>query len=417
MDIGVVEVGMGGKLDATNVLNNQAVSVISKIARDHEAFLGNTLEEIAEHKAGILRPNVPYVVNSSNEQNVKDTITQHANRIGAGLQLTVDGAKMKELFRMQTWQLFERNLLPFQRENTVLAILAVKAAVRALGMQYHNDKISRHLIQQSSHPVAGRQEYIKVPPVFGEDSDRKILVDGAHNPDAAKELAEVVKTLRFAMKKEETGTKREPPQRGWPITWVLAMTEGKDASEYLQHLLEPGDNVVATCFGPVDGMPWVKPIEPKLLRDVAVSLRHGITGITAPKAEPLRALFTAKALTNTGEPIVMAGSLYLVGDFHRAIQAWQNSMKRSEIDLEGSLALLREMKEVQDQERHRVNYFLSSAQTGAPMEDLYKQTRVESDGPQSIRLTRQKLQRQLEDIDKEINSLTAKQGNVENEKS
>jgi folylpolyglutamate synthase/dihydrofolate synthase len=62
VDVGIIEVGMGGKLDATNILNNQVVSVISKVARDHENFLGNTLEEIASHKAGILRPNVPFIV-------------------------------------------------------------------------------------------------------------------------------------------------------------------------------------------------------------------------------------------------------------------------------------------------------------------------------------------------------------------
>ena len=90
VQVGVVEVGMGGKLDATNILNNQVISVISKIARDHESFLGSTLQEIAHHKAGILRPHVPYLINPKNEKNVVSVINEYADEIAAGPRLEYD---------------------------------------------------------------------------------------------------------------------------------------------------------------------------------------------------------------------------------------------------------------------------------------------------------------------------------------
>ena len=66
VEVGVVEVGLGGKLDATNALRHKVVTVIAKIGLDHQSFLGNTLEEIALQKAGIMRPGVPCVVDGSN---------------------------------------------------------------------------------------------------------------------------------------------------------------------------------------------------------------------------------------------------------------------------------------------------------------------------------------------------------------
>ncbi|KAL6707943.1 folylpolyglutamate synthase [Coniothyrium glycines] len=401
VDIGVVEVGLGGKLDATNILDNQIVSVISKIGRDHEGFLGNSLEEIAKHKAGILRPKVPYIVNPSNEMNVKNVITQYAQEIWAGTQLNDQNANMRELYHMDNWKRLNKTLLPFQRDNAILAILAVKQAARALKFNYHNDKLATHLVSYVRHKShAGRQQYVPVPAIFGSESQRRVLVDGAHNPDAAKELSSLVaKTER---RRQTTGDRPLSKGHVRPVTWVLAMTEGKDSKQYLEQLLEPHDNVVATTYGPVDGMPWVKPMDPQQLLDKAQSIHSGIMGITVTEPDPLRALSAAKALAGYDHSIVLTGSLYLIGDFHRSLRVWEERRARGEVEHETSLALLKDMKQMQDEERHRVNHLLSSLPT-----DTHICSTAERPDHPGFRDRRRLLQEQLEAIDREMISFAA----------
>ncbi|KAL5120537.1 folylpolyglutamate synthase [Pleosporales sp. CAS-2024a] len=367
--VGVVEVGMGGKLDATNILNNHAVSVISKIAMDHEAFLGKTLLEIASHKAGILRPYVPYVVSPENDEFVQAVIDDYAKEIGAGPKLDLDSSLLRRgLFASKAWQEHARHLRPFQRDNTVLAVVASREAVKGFrGGGLTTNLINLELVKPRSINIKGRLEHLKVIPVFGSHDvyARHIVVDGAHNVDAASVLQEWVdvnlRRIRFKGRnktRDKTKLKKkmlklkprrqhfekfqwhpavkrgryrkkepEPPIRdvhstvsrpneGWPVTWVLAMTDGKDAKEFLRTILRRGDKVITTAFGPVDGMPWVKPMDPAALFQIAQSVQS-ITGFAMPKQGALRALCSAKHLTAKNMPIVLTGSLYLVGDLHR----------------------------------------------------------------------------------------------------
>jgi dihydrofolate synthase len=315
--VGVVEVGMGGKLDATNILNNQAVSVIAKIARDHEAFLGKTLTEIAKHKAGILRPNVPYIVNPENEKNVQDVIDDYAKEIGAGPRLFCDTrALRKGLYAKKQWQEFAGPLRGFQRDNAAMAIIAAKEATRNVGGgAMLDDMIVDELTKGRFKTIPGRLHQLAVPPVFSSTNDehRTIIVDGAHNRDAAIALGEFV----FNKARKRYIPDKLRPDSGWPVTWVMAMTDGKDAQGYLRALLKPWDKIITTSFGPVDGMPWVKPMDPKALFEVAQSVHPNITGFAMPKDGTIRALCAAKHLTEDDHPIVLTGSLYLVGDFYR----------------------------------------------------------------------------------------------------
>ncbi|KAH7360009.1 Mur ligase [Pyrenochaeta sp. MPI-SDFR-AT-0127] len=356
VQVGVVEVGMGGKLDATNILNNQAVSVISKIARDHQSFLGDTLEQIAQHKAGILRPNVPYVVNPVNEWNVNNVIEQYAKDIGAGPRLTGDTVELIEtLYASPDWRRFSESLRPFQRDNVVLAIVAVKEIVASLGITLDNLEIGEMLVQLRKNVNPGRLQHLKVPPVFGklDESEREIMVDGAHNPDAAIALND------FVLKNERQRTilGESPPKDGWPITWVLAMTEGKDAHQYLKLLLRPGDNVVTTSFGPVDGMPWVKSMDPKQLFAIAESVQPKITGLHMPTTGALRALCAARYVAGKTPPIVLTGSLYLVGDFHRELRSRSDHTWWTNPEQDEDRAMF---EAIHEEERNRVDVALIS---------------------------------------------------------
>jgi folylpolyglutamate synthase len=135
------------------------------------------------------------------------------------------------------------------------------------------------------------------------------------------------------------------------------MTDGKDARQYLRTLLRPGDNVVTTTFGPVDSMPWVKPMDAQELLDVARSVQPQITGIHVPGAGALRALCAAKYLASNETPIVLTGSLYLVGHFHREMRSRNTSDWWTDKSAESDRLSLREM---QREEEHRVNQVLAS---------------------------------------------------------
>ena len=347
VQVGVVEVGMGGKLDSTNILNNQVVSVISKIARDHEGFLGNTLEEIAGHKAGILKPNVPFLVNPTNEQGVQHVIDRYARQIEAGPRLGGDG-EFTKLHSCLDWQ----KLQSFQRDNATLAVLAVIETLKSLQVQSNITELARSLVT-GTKANPGRLQYLTIPPVFGDAKGpgREILVDGAHNPDAAEALN------AFVCHNERSKHIRPQSPAGSPVTWVLAMTDGKDARQYLQTLLRPGDNVVTTTFGPVDGMPWVKPMDAQELLEVARSVQPQITGTPVPGAGALRALCAAKHLASNETPIVLTGSLYLVGHLHRELRS-RNTVEwwTAESAESDRVSFL----EMQREEERRVNQVLST---------------------------------------------------------
>ncbi|PSN63956.1 Mur ligase [Corynespora cassiicola Philippines] len=376
--VAVVEVGMGGKLDATNILNNQIVSVISKIARDHQDFLGSTLEEIAAHKAGILRPNVPYIVNPSNEFSVHAKIDDYANEIGAGPRLHGDTEELRNaLYSTKEWHTVAGPLRPFQRDNMVLALLAVLQVLDHFNMP-GGDRTNKLILGLRNKRFGGRLQLRACSPVFGESST-KVLVDGAHNPDAAQALSEFVyHNLRYTPKdnkrrpsKHKNSRKTVSPKPK-PVTWVIAMTAGKDARGYLETLLMPGDNVVTTVFDPVDGMPWVKPMDPKELLDIALEVQPDITGLAVPEPGAFRALSTAKYLANN--PVVLTGSLYFVSTFER---------ERENFKSEPSWATL---SIVRTEERNRVTKFFSKtvkpraeAKRDAEQGDTNERTRLEAE--------------------------------------
>lgn len=310
---GIVEVGMGGTLDATNILNNQVVSVITKLAHDHQNFLGNSLHEIALHKAGILRRNVPYIINPANELPVQLDIRDVANEVGAGPHINVHAELEHELTSRADWRDWEKfafKLPHFQQHNALLAYFAVKQALNGSARLLQ----SLRALEKVRNP--GRCEMHDFPPVF-LNTVPDLLVDGAHNEDAAAALGEYVNNYYREQMSTREGRLRPKPRGGWPITWVMAMSEGKDPVKVLQKLLRPGDSIILTTFGPVDGMPWVKPMAPTKILEAARKVVPDITGLVLTKPGVLRALMASRFLAGTHSRIVLTGSLYLVGDFLR----------------------------------------------------------------------------------------------------
>jgi dihydrofolate synthase/folylpolyglutamate synthase len=198
-DLIVLETGLGGRLDATNAVE-PIVSVLTPIGYDHQAWLGNTLEEIAGEKAGIIKPGIP-VVSAKQEPAAEKVICARAAECDAPLE-----------FLTPPYVTIPISLAgAHQKQNASLAI----AALRSSGIAVDEAAIARGLT--SVHWPARFQRW-----------DERIIIDGAHNPAGAQVLAE---TWR-----EEFGQEQ--------ATIILATLRDKDVSEMWRALAPIAQRVI-----------------------------------------------------------------------------------------------------------------------------------------------------------------------------
>ncbi|KAL1636416.1 folylpolyglutamate synthase [Diplodia intermedia] len=306
IEIGVIETGMGGRLDATNVLQHPLVTVICKIGIDHQAFLGDTIEKIAFEKAGILKPGVPCVIEGTNRPSVIEVIQRRAREISAGPVYMVNG--LPEPPESNTGYknfLRAKNLQPHEVLNTACAHKATLLALEALGRNPADELSLFDGLTDIKLP--GRLQTLDL----GRVTERKspAVLDGAHNVDSAEALGRFVESLREKSKGS--------------VVWVLSISHGKAMTEMLKPLLRNGDSVVATEFGPVDGMPWVKATP---AGEVIAAAKSTATLSETVECGPdvLAALKQATELASTDSheaPLVIAGSLYLVSEVLRLLRS------------------------------------------------------------------------------------------------
>lgn len=307
VDVGVVEVGMGGRLDATNVLENVLVSVIAKIGYDHQAILGKSIEEIAREKAGILRSGVPCVVDGSNAAQVRDVIQAHAAQVGTSASF-VRPADAEQLFPGLHQRFEDLDLEPHQRSNLSCALLALREKWPHICPR----GVSLQTLLPSIPPLPrpGRLQEIDLRPLL-HHREKPILLDGAHNPQSASVLASYVDQK---LRSHGPGPGSGP---GSNVTWVVAASQGKDIAAIMSCMIKPGDKVAAVRFGQVEGMPWVRSVDAE---DLRAALHTSIPGIgetrTFGHGELAEALRWASEV-EAGNPLVIAGSLYLVSDVLR----------------------------------------------------------------------------------------------------
>lgn len=299
VEIGVVEVGMGGRLDATNILSNVLVSVIAKIGRDHETFLGNSIRAIANEKAGILKDGVPCVVDGTNDPEVLQVLQSRIKELGIDSTVATSDIATQRFPKLVS--LFnDLDLEPHQRTNIACATLALQKAFEQTQSPFKVDDLVPSL---SKIEWPGRLQLLSVKSLV--DRAEPVLIDGAHNGQSANVLAGFVN--------------RKLRQQGVPVTWVVAVSHGKDLSEILQPLLHPGDNAAVVTFGPVDGMPWVKATDPERVVE-HISSMPGIGKVESFGADIIPALTWASQTAGQG-PLVIAGSLYLVSDIFRLLRS------------------------------------------------------------------------------------------------
>ncbi|KAG9228413.1 Mur ligase [Amylocarpus encephaloides] len=291
IDMGVIEVGLGGRLDATNVIDNKVVTIISKIGLDHQSFLGNTIEEIAREKAGIMRPGVPCVLDESNTPEVQRVVEKYAVEIGTDVILSSTGSYFLD-------ELPQEDFEPHQWENLSCAYTAFRLAYNGLESPLHR---LYPVIQNLNWP--GRLQTLDTRSVTGRRES--VLLDGAHNVQSAEVLGSyVARRLRA---------------KGDKVTWVLGASQGKELDGILAPLLRNGDCVAATEFTAVDGMPWVQSMSTEGILTAATSSGVATSQIHNSGADLLDAMRWATAVA-AGGPVVITGSLYLVSDVLRLLR-------------------------------------------------------------------------------------------------
>ena len=160
VDVAVIEVGMGGRNDATNIIEKPALTVFTKISRDHTAFLGDTIEEIAYRKFGIIKAGCP-VVSVRQDNTVMEMlkeICQHRGVKTAGSRAGADPSEGffsgKTLFRYQGYPLEIRQLGYYQPENAVIAFEALKPMAQTDFIRLISARSRRHFGRQNGQAVS-----------------------------------------------------------------------------------------------------------------------------------------------------------------------------------------------------------------------------------------------------------------------
>ncbi|ODQ67743.1 FolC bifunctional protein [Nadsonia fulvescens var. elongata DSM 6958] len=312
VEIGVVEVGLGGRLDATNVLQScydrpqdylddgvlrqgtLLATAITKIGIDHEGFLGTTLPEIAREKAGIIKSRVPCIVDSSNDPSVLETIKTIAVAKNAPLTLAQPAKTRSSIIDTKgSFGPISMSLSPllgsYQLSNLSTALHTL-SSFSSLYPRITSKSVEKGVINTE---WPGRLQKISMPKnVLGKELE--FIIDGAHNGQAACLLAEYI----------DQEIRKVPEE---PVTYIMGFTNGKNFTEILKPLLKPNDRFIATKFGNVDGMPWITSCE---LHQITSNLPDlGAVVKTSNVKEALE-----YAIANDWGNVVVCGSLYLASE-------------------------------------------------------------------------------------------------------
>ncbi len=284
VDVAVIEVGLGGRLDATNVVDEPIAWAITSIGRDHWQVLGDSLEQIAAEKAGIIKAGRPGVVAPL----PAEAQAVVANR-AAQLQCPIDWIAPAELIGIP-----DASGQPWARSGDLTYPLALAGAV-----QLTNSAVAIGLLRQlrsagwaiSDAAIQAGMAATRWPGrlQWATWQGRSLLVDGAHNADSALVLRAYVDSCPLG-----------------PVTWVVGMLTTKDAAAVLNILLRSGDSLLAV---PV---PDPHSIDPATLAEMGAQITDLDQIATFSDLSP--ALTAACA---GDRAVVLCGSLYLLGQFFR----------------------------------------------------------------------------------------------------
>lgn len=288
-DFAVLECGMGGGEDATNVVETTVASLITAVGLDHTRFLGKTLEEIAANKGGIIKDGVPLVVQKQSrevEAVLESLCRQHHSPMivpdPAQLETAFDGDSTVLRYKGKTWRLALQG--KYQGDNAAQVIETV-SLLRSMGIAISDAALAEGLAETC---WPGRFETVMASPRF--------ILDGAHNPNAAKRLRENLDALR---------------ESGWQgrLFLIIGVLADKDFRETVSYIAPLGERVYA-----------VTPDNPRALpgEQLAACAREFCPAVQAVTLQA--AVSSALAEAGADDVILAFGSLSYLGALRRIIE-------------------------------------------------------------------------------------------------
>ncbi|NOD88275.1 MULTISPECIES: folylpolyglutamate synthase/dihydrofolate synthase family protein [unclassified Ruegeria] len=287
-DYTLLEVGLGGRLDATNVVENPAVTVITPVSIDHEQFLGNTLGKIAAEKAGIIKPGVPCIVGPQQDEAL-EVIEYTAARLGAPL-----------LVHGQHWHVHEENgRLIYQDETglrdlpspNLLGAHQIQNAGAALAVLRHldmGDDAYEAAVTKAEWPA--RMQRLKTGPLIEQAPQAELWLDGGHNAAAGIALADVLAKL---------------PQK--PTHMICGMLNTKDVTGYLAPLAGQAASLTAVSI----------PGEAATLSAEETATAAAKVDLPASTAGSVSDALASITSQDPRARVLICGSLYLAGNVLR----------------------------------------------------------------------------------------------------
>ena len=293
VDYGVVEVGLGGTLDSTNVLT-PIVSVITSISYDHMNILGDTIEEIAKQKAGIIKDNVPVVVYPA-EKNVQDVIVKKAEVMNSKIRLVQkNSVKLLYINRDDIYQEIQVSTmkneykvkLPLLGAHQMINLAVALNTIEVI-FEGHNEKINVELVEKALEDVEwkGRLEVLNKKPL--------IVIDGAHNIDGIKSLSYNVKKY-FKYKR---------------IILLLGILADKQVDEMIEEITPLAEQVYALT--PHSDRAQLN----QELKEKIVKYNKNVTAVEDYEEAAIKAISEA----DEDDLILISGSLYMIGDMRKIL--------------------------------------------------------------------------------------------------
>jgi dihydrofolate synthase / folylpolyglutamate synthase len=296
-DVLLLEVGLGGRLDATNVVDKPLATIVTRVSIDHVDFLGDTLEKIAAEKAGIFKPGMPALV-AAQSREVLAVLERQAARLKAPMKIAGEDWTATE----------ERGRLVFQDEAGLLDLPAPKLYGRH---QFENAGLAIAALRMAApfkiSPAAFEQGMVKAewPARMQRLAHGRLLefipagselwLDGGHNPDGGRAIAAALADLE----------ERVPR----PLVLIAGMLSSKDCEGFLRNFTDLARRLIAV---PVPGA------DKGLSADAVAEAARAI-GLTATSRDGLEdALDSVRKLDLDPPPrILITGSLYLAGEVLR----------------------------------------------------------------------------------------------------
>jgi dihydrofolate synthase/folylpolyglutamate synthase len=296
-DVLLLEVGLGGRLDATNVIERPLASVITPISVDHVDFLGNSLDKIAAEKAGILKRGAPAIV-AAQHRDALTVIERQAAKIGAPLKVAGEDWTATEERGRLVYQ-DEAGLLDLpppklygrhQFENAGLAI----AVLRAIGTFKVPPAAFEAGVAKADWP-ARMQRLGQGALLASAPADSELWLDGGHNPEGGRAIAAALADLEERVSR--------------PLVLIVGMLATKDSAGFLSNFTGLARRLIAV---PVPGAEKGLPAE-------AVADAARAIGLPATSRDNLAEAFEAVRKLDLDPPprILITGSLYLAGEVLR----------------------------------------------------------------------------------------------------